>query len=56
MTPTGKGGMNATPRWNVWACAIHSNPVAGRQNFPRQNLIETIAEPVSREKNLNDSN
>ena len=27
-------------------------PVAGRENFPRQNLIEIIAEPVSREKKI----
>ena len=25
-------------------------PVIGRKNFPRQNLSETIAEPVSRKK------
>ena len=29
---------------------MHSYPVAGSENFPRQNLIETIAEPVLREK------
>ena len=29
---------------------MHSYPVAGRKNFPRQNLIETIAEPVLRKK------
>jgi len=28
----------------------------GRENFPRQNLIESIAEPVSQGKKLNDSN
>ena len=34
---------------------MHSYPVAGRENFPRQNLTETIAETVLREKKLNDS-
>ena len=34
---------------------MHSYPVAGRENFPRQNLIDTISESVSREKKLNDS-
>ena len=34
---------------------MHSYPVAGREDFPRQNLTETIAEPVLREKKLNDS-
>ena len=29
---------------------MHSYPVAARENFPRQNLTETIAEPVLREK------
>ena len=41
-----------TLRSNARACAMHSYPVAGRENFPRQNLIETIAEPVSREKKI----
>ena len=31
---------------------MHSYPVAGRENFPRQNLTETIAEPVLREKKI----
>ena len=44
-----------TPRSNARACAMHSYPVAGRENFPRQNLIDTISESVSREKKLNDS-
>ena len=35
---------------------MHSYPVAGRENFPRQNSIETIAESVLRDKiKLNDS-
>ena len=34
---------------------MHPYQVVGRENFPRQNLIETIAEPVLREKKLNDS-
>ena len=29
---------------------MHSYPVASRKNFPRQNLTETIAEPVLRKK------
>ena len=30
---------------------MHSYPVAGRENFPRENLIETIAETsVTRKK------
>ena len=29
---------------------MHSYPVAGRENFPRQNSIETIAESVLRDK------
>ena len=40
-----------TPRSNAGACAMHSYPVAGRENFPRENLIETIAETgVTRKK------
>ena len=40
-----------TPRSNARACAMHSYPVAGRENFPRENLIETIAETgVTRKK------
>ena len=31
---------------------MHSYPVAGRENFPRQNLTETIAEPVLRERKI----
>ena len=31
------------------------NCVAGRENFPHQNLIEIIEEPVLCEKKLNDS-
>ena len=38
------------PRSNARACAMHSYPAAGCENFPRQNLIETIAEPVLRER------
>ena len=37
---------------------MHSYPVAGGENFPRQNLIETsaaCAELVLREKKMNDS-
>ena len=34
---------------------MHSYPVAGRENFSSQNLIETITEPVLREKKSNDS-
>ena len=34
---------------------MHSYPVAGRENFPRQNLTETIAKPVLREEKNNDS-
>ena len=34
---------------------MQSYPVAVRENFPRQNLIRTIAEPELREKKLNDS-
>ena len=41
-----------TPRSNARACAMHSYPVAGRENFPRQNLIDTISESVSREKKI----
>ena len=50
-----RGVMYRTPRSNAGACAMHSYPVAGRENFPRQNLIDTISESVSREKKLNDS-
>ena len=40
-----------TPRSNAGACAMHLYPVAGRENFPRENLIETIAETgVTRKK------
>ena len=31
---------------------MHSYPVVGRENFPRQNLTETIAEPVFMRKNI----
>ena len=31
---------------------MHSYPVAGREIFPRQNLTETIAERVLREKKI----
>lgn len=43
--------LRTTPRSNAGACAMHSYPVAGRENFPRENLIETIAETgVTRKK------
>ena len=45
------GVVDCTPRSNAGACAMHSYPVAGRENFPRENLIETIAETgVTRKK------
>ena len=34
------------------AWAMHTYPVAGSENFPRQNLIETIAEPMLHEKKI----
>ena len=39
-------------RENGIACLRKGNCVAGRENFPRQNLIETIAEPVLPEKKI----
>ena len=46
-----KTAMLRTPRSNAGACAMHSYPVTGRENFPRENLIETIAETgVTRKK------
>ena len=44
-----RGVPRYTPRSNARACAMHSYPVAGRENFPRQNLIDTISESLSRE-------
>ena len=44
--------LQGAPRSNARACAMHSYPVAGRENFPRQNLIDTISESVSREKKI----
>ena len=47
----GRGKAPSTPRSNAGACAMHLYPVAGRENFPRENLIETIAETgVTRKK------
>ena len=48
----GSGWWAPWPRSNAWACAIHSYPVTGRENFPRQNLTETTAEPVLREEKI----
>ena len=49
----GGRGISSPTLWsNARACAMHSHPVAGRENFPRQNLIDAISEWVSREKKI----